>query len=331
MMTPAVFDDTFEIPAPADESTPPPATGKRPPKTQTQTRFVLANMIIGLVRSRNLARGHHLTEKWLADELSVSRTPVRAALRLLADRGIVDARERQGFFLAVEGAELDTLAGIAVPSTPEQAFYATLIRERMARRLPDSITQTELAQTFRVNRVVLLRTLSRMADEGLIERNRGHGWRFLPCLDSFEALGASYAFRLILEPAALMQPGYAADATTLDRLEAEHRRLLVDGISAGTTPGTLFGLDASFHEALARFSRNPYFVQAVQQQNRLRRLMEYRGAFSDRQIHTWVHEHLAVLNAVRAGNQPEAARMMKAHLENAQANPPETAGWAAAR
>ncbi len=322
MIRPASFHDHAEPDAvrmPGDQPMRPAAiAGGRPPKKQTQ--FVLANMIIDLARTRQLRRGHHMTEQRLASELGVSRTPVRAALRLLAERGIVNARERQGFFLAVDGPAIETDLGLAVPSTPEQSFYATLITERLAGRLPDSVTQTELTRRFRVNRVVLLRTLSRMADEGLLERNRGHGWRFLPSLDSLEALRASYAFRLIVEPAALLQPGFDASSAVLDRLEAEHRFLLEDGVDRATTAQALFALDSAFHEALARFSGNACFVQAVQQQNRLRRMMEYRGAPDDAQIHQWASEHLAILEAVRQGDQTTAARLMKLHLENALAD-----------
>lgn len=41
--------------------------------------------------------GHRLTEEELCEEFSVSRSPVREALGMLAERGLVDKRARQGY------------------------------------------------------------------------------------------------------------------------------------------------------------------------------------------------------------------------------------------
>ncbi|MFA3916456.1 hypothetical protein [Ruegeria hyattellae] len=41
-----------------------------------------------------------------------------------------------------------------------------------------------------------------MADEGLIIRNTGQGWSFVPTLDSIKSRLASYEFRSSVEPAA---------------------------------------------------------------------------------------------------------------------------------
>lgn len=46
----------------------------------------------------------------------------------------------------------------------------------------------------RGRRGVLLRVLSRIADEGVIARNRGHGWTFVPTIDSDLALAGAYDF-----------------------------------------------------------------------------------------------------------------------------------------
>ncbi len=61
-------------------------------RDKKQAQYRLANLILDTARTLRLKAGHHFTEQWLADELSVSRTPVRSALRLLATRGVVDGR-----------------------------------------------------------------------------------------------------------------------------------------------------------------------------------------------------------------------------------------------
>ena len=73
----------------------------------TQSRFVLANQILEQIRSLQLGQGRHLVESSLAERLGVSRTLARAALKLLAERGIVASRRNQGFFLVRAWDQLD--------------------------------------------------------------------------------------------------------------------------------------------------------------------------------------------------------------------------------
>ena len=68
-------------------------------RSTQQTRFRLANQILDVIRDARMEPGHHLREQPLADLIGVSRTPIRSALDLLAERGIVETRKNQGFFL----------------------------------------------------------------------------------------------------------------------------------------------------------------------------------------------------------------------------------------
>ncbi|MCS0495770.1 GntR family transcriptional regulator [Ancylobacter sp. MQZ15Z-1] len=292
-------------------------------RDKTQARHALANLILGLVGTLRLAAGHHMTEEWLAAQLSVSRTPIRAALSLLAQRGVVVARPRQGFFLAVSWDRITRQHALEIPSTPEEAFYSALLRDRLAGDLANSFTQTELARRYKVNRTVMLRALTRMGDEGLVMRNKGQGWHFLPTLDSECALHNSYDFRRMVEPAALRLPGFRADPAVLARLRADHEYALAS--EAGMNERALFELDSGFHETLVGFGGNPYCMQSVQQQNRLRRLLEYQGYANRRRVRDWVQEHLAIIAALEAGEPARAAELMRAHLDNAVAATPSPA------
>ena len=64
-----------------------------------QSRYRLANQILDVAREARFEPGHHLREQQLGDLLGVSRTPIRSALTLLAERGAVEAIKNQGFFL----------------------------------------------------------------------------------------------------------------------------------------------------------------------------------------------------------------------------------------
>ncbi len=294
-------------------------------RSSSQSRFRLANQILDVVREGRFERGHHLREQQLGDLLQVSRTPVRAALTLLAERGVVEARRNQGFFLKATPDELHRIA-IDVPSTADQDLYGEIVQDRLAGRLPASFTQAEIARRYDVDRTLLQRTLSRLVDDGLLERNAGRGWTFLPALDSGLALRASYEFRRIIEPQGLLLPDFRPDPAALDRIRLQHIYLEAHPRIASVDPKQLFETDASFHEAIAGFSGNAFVLQAVQQQNRLRRLLEFSGYANRRRVRDWCREHLAILDAVAEGDNAKAAEIMGTHLGNAySAAPPLTA------
>ena len=135
-------------------------------------RYRLANRILELIRDARFEVGHHLREQQLGDLIGVSRTPIRTALGLLAEKGIVEARRNQGFFLVKPFDQLHRIE-IDVPSSADQELYERLVKDRLAGELANSLTQSEIARRYKVDRVVMMRTLARLAEDGLVTRNRG--------------------------------------------------------------------------------------------------------------------------------------------------------------
>ncbi|WP_315833615.1 GntR family transcriptional regulator [Bradyrhizobium prioriisuperbiae] len=285
-------------------------------RSTQQNRFRLANQILDVIRDAKLEPGHHLREQQLADLVGVSRTPIRSALDLLAERGIVETRKNHGYFLR---KPFDTLhrIEIEVPTTIEEELYLQLVRDRLDNVLPNSITQSEIARRYDVDRVALTRILSRLAEDGLIARNKGHGWTFLPTLDSLVSLRGSYEFRLTLEPAGFLLPTFKADHAAIERMRLQHLYLIAHPDITSVSNTQLFETDAAFHEMCAEFCGNAFFAQAIQYQNRLRRLLEFGSYFDSRRVREWCREHLAIIEAVSAGDLAVASRRMRAHLEQA--------------
>jgi DNA-binding GntR family transcriptional regulator len=285
-------------------------------RSTQQNRFRLANQILDVIRDAKLERGHHLREQQLADLIGVSRTPIRSALDLLAKRGIVETRKNHGFFLRKPFDSLHRIE-IEVPSTIEDELYPKLVRDRLDNRIPNSITPSEIARRYKVDRVALTRTLSRMAEDGLVARNQGHGWSFQPTLDSVVSLRASYEYRLTLEPAAFLLPSFKPDQAAIERMRLQHLYLVAHPDIATVSAKQLFDTDAAFHEMFAEASGNTFFAQAIQVQNRLRRLLEFGSYVDSRRVKEWCREHLAIIEAVAAGDLAQAASRMRAHLEQA--------------
>ena len=275
----------------------------------------LANQILDFVRKARFEPGHHLREQQLADLLGVSRTPTRNALNLLVDEGIVEARRNQGFFLvkafdALQRVQLDVMSSVV------DSLYERLVNDRLSGSIANSLTQTEIARRYDVDRVTLMKTLTRMAEDGLLTRNKGHGWSFLPTLDD-AALRSGYQFRLMVEPANFLQPQFTPNAAALERSRLQHLYLASHSNSAAVSNAQLFETDAQFHEMFAEFGGNTFVIQAIQQQNRLRKLLEFAGYANRRRVRDWCTEHLAIIDAVAAGNYAQASELMRAHLSHA--------------
>lgn len=286
----------------------------QPDSTASSRR--IARQILDLISEARFDPGHHLREQHLADALGVSRTPVRAGLKELTRMGAVEARPNQGFFLLKRSNELAQLE-IEQSKSNDQKLYEQLVHDRIAGILPESFTQTEISQRYDVDRGVLTRTLVKLSEDGLIARNAGHGWRFLQTLNSDIALRNSYGFRLMIEPMALLTPNLHVDRQMLKRLRARHLRLITHPDITQVPAKEIFETDAAFHELLAEASGNLFVLQAIQQQNRLRRLLEFGSYHNKRRVKEWCEEHVAIIDALRENKQEQAAELMRKHLQYA--------------
>jgi DNA-binding GntR family transcriptional regulator len=273
----------------------------------------LARRIVGLIRQQECPAGYQLKEHWLARELGVSRSPVRAALRLLDRFGVVRTMPNQGSFLTRPASELED-GNWSLPPTEEERLHAAITRDRFQNRLDRQINVTQLVREYDASRSLVERVLARLADEGLVEREAGRGWRFPPTVDSPQVYAESYRFRLAVEPMAILDPGFRPDPKRLGELKRLHEEL-VEELSHSLPSRRVVEIDAAFHEAVGEWSHNRFIQQAIQQQTKLRRLMEYQFSSVDRKRMTQsCLEHLSILKALEADNRQEAAELMRRHI-----------------
>jgi DNA-binding GntR family transcriptional regulator len=274
-------------------------------------RLDLAAQIADLIRSEDQAPHTPLREEGLASRLGVSRTPIRGALRLLQRSGHVYYKENAGVFVA-PGAK--QAFKVPAQARPAEALYRRILADRGRRALGDTVSEAELLARYRVPRSLLSRVLIRISGEGFIERRRGHGWEFLPLLDSQGAIAESFRFRAIVESAALLEPGFKADLAEMKRVRERHRRF-VAAKSAARTATEFFDMNARFHEMLAGFSGNRFVLQAIEHIDRLRKFQEFASFTRDsRALVQSCREHLAILDALDSGDREWAAALMRRHL-----------------
>jgi DNA-binding GntR family transcriptional regulator len=252
--------------------------------------------------------GTPVAEAVLAARLSVSRTPIRAALRLLEAAGLTERRGRL-MVLADPARELPD----AEARDPVDALASAVAHARAEGRLPDMVREADVMREFGCTRGLVARAMARLSALGVVARNPAQGWHFTAGLASVAERRAAHRFRMVVEPAALRQPGYALDPAFARAMREGHEAVLarpwrdLDAVR-------FFEMNAAFHAGLAAGSGNRFFVDAVEAHNRLRALLNTDWRFGDGRAHDSCREHLAVLDALEAGENDRAAALLEDHL-----------------
>jgi|OpeIllAssembly_1097287.scaffolds.fasta_scaffold84043_2 DNA-binding GntR family transcriptional regulator len=273
----------------------------------------LAMQVVEYARREAIAPGTHLAEQHLAGVLKVSRSPVRRALAHLEALGVVEREANRGYFLR----KLPAALGAAAPRRPAdtaEEHYLRIADDRLAGRLADHVTETALMRRYDLPRRELQRILHRMEKEGWVERKPGHGWLFVALADTVEAHAQSYRFRMLLEPAAILEPGFRTDVAELERLRRD-QRMLLDGGFLRLPRSRLFEIGSDFHETIVSFSGNRFMLDALKRLNDMRRLLEYRAHLDRARLLGQCREHLRLLDLIESGKLQEASRFLRRHLD----------------
>jgi len=287
------------------------------PQARERRRVDTASLVAEvarLVQQRRATTGERLVEYRIAHDLGLSRLPLRRALTELARRGLLIASPNRGFVLAADW-DAPGFRSLTQTTDGEEAVYLRIAADRLAGTLPERVSESGLSRSYDLGRSETQRVLARMAREGWIERRPGYGWQFLPTFPTREAYLHGYRYRLLVEPAALLEPGFSISLATLDRLESEQRRIL-SAADSDLGVAEMFRSGCSFHEGLVAASGNPFMLDAVERINRMRRLMEYR-ALDPALVKAQVIDHLAILAALRRGDRAGAAELLRTHLAGA--------------
>jgi len=273
----------------------------------------LAGRILKALNEQRAGTGHHLVEQDLCRQFGVSRTPIRGALKLLADQGCVEARTNRGFVLLKPVTNVPDIDPVDPQDEEDKQLFVAIARARNSGKLPVDVAQQELVRLFDAKLPTVLRVLRQMAELGLVERKPGNGWSFMASIDSSRTRSESYAFRRAIEPAGLLQPTFQLDREwarqTRERHLAFRRKPWRDVLAV-----KFYEVNSDFHEQLARCSGNRYMLSAVQRQNQLRSFMNYQWVYGVERVHASIDEHLAILSALEAGRHHDASVLMESHL-----------------
>lgn len=280
-------------------------------RASDQLQESIARRIPAYLRASGYAAGDHISAQTLADAFRVSRSPVSAALARLAGDGILRHEPRRGYFLAADPVLADS------DPDPDNdrltQVYFRLADDRLDGQLGDIVSENLLRERYDLGQAELRALLNRIVQEGWIERRPGYGWHFSDMLTTPDALVQTYRLRAVIEPAALLDPGFHLDRRTLDHLAEVEQRLL-DGEIETMSSDALYRCGTTFHETLTAASGNPYFLDSLRRVNRIRRLLAYRANLARQRFLMQTPEHLEILKLLRRGLNSDAAVAMQHHL-----------------
>jgi len=280
------------------------------PPRRASTHALLAERILAWLQQQDPKPGDHVPERLATEAFHVSRTPVRAALALLMKRGLLQRQDHRGFFIA-PGFTMAQPA--AADGTADGPLHEAILRDRFSKRLDAEVTAAGLARRYRASRATVLRVLSGLQKDGIVERALGQRWVFRPALDSLRSLEDSHRFRMILEPAVFLQPGFALNPRRSREIKSTLAELARQDVRQLDLKRTLEA-DIAFHEAMGDASNNRFLAEAVRRQSRLRRLAAASMQVPPARLIESCREHLAILEMAEAGNLAHAADLMREHL-----------------
>jgi DNA-binding GntR family transcriptional regulator len=178
----------------------------------------------------------------------------------------------------------------------------------------ERLVELELCDRYEVSRTPVREALRRLEDEGLVIA-RDKGGRVVKGLDISDYEDV-YAVRRILEVHAVQTLSARADQIDIEALENDWR----EGYPADTTPldGSFVVPDERFHLGLARATQNAYLVESLERvHDRLRTIRSVVFTVRERLIVS-AAQHIAITEAIRAGDSDTAVRLMEAHIEQSK-------------
>ena len=296
------------------------------PRTRRNTRqnhIELAKLVVRQAQSRGLRAGDHVPEQRFAEACGVSRTPMRAAFDMLETLGFLKRRPEEGYFLVADPVE----GGAEMARQLEQTgdtLASQILRDRAARRLNEVQTVRALVQRYDTSRSAVLNALKVLDREGVVSQQPGQSWVFQPILDSTRAVDESLAFRMVLEPQAILGAGFSFDAMQANGLRQTMQRHL-DEDDARLSQGGFLRLDTEFHTFVAQCAGNTFVRASLLAHHRLRRNTQVSAAVPAFRIRQAISEHVEILDGISRGDMELAADLMVVHLRRSHKVRPDAA------
>jgi DNA-binding GntR family transcriptional regulator len=271
----------------------------------------LAHQIAEYIHAERLSHGSRLPERKLAEQFRVSRSPIGRALRLLEQHGVVSS-SGNGFVVSNSPRSISA-EELGAKQAEDQRLYLRLADDHARGLLPARASESELMRRYGASRAMILKALLRAATEGWTERLPGRGWAFIPLLTPELTYEQICRYRIIIEPAAMLEPTFVLNRPALEASCAEQIELF-ERCGNGLSPVEIFEIGSKFHRTVLACSNNHFFLSGFDHANRVRRLVEYRKTVATTHWLERCKEHARIAELLLKDEREEAAKLMRQHL-----------------
>lgn len=194
--------------------------------------------------------------------------------------------------------------------------YEELKRQLLAGdfALNGRLGEERLAVSLGVSRTPIREALLRLHAEGLVRRGADGGYE--PIAPDVRSIRNLYEVRAGLELQALRRPerfGTSHDRAMVEELRDDWRSFREETVEEADPSFVL--LDETFHVTLAEASGNPVVADLLRQVNERIRIVRSQDFMAVSRIYQTIDEHIAIADAVLAGDIDSACARFVAHLD----------------
>lgn len=187
------------------------------------------------------------------------------------------------------------------------------LRERIfAHEIPPGtwIDEQTLAAEYGISRTPLREALKVLAAEGMVTLKPRRGAYVTEVSD--RDLDDIFPVLALLEARCAHEATEHARPEDIRRLDAIHDTL--EKHAAAGNLDRFFEANQDFHRALLDLAGNRWLEQVIQDLRRVLRLTRHHSLLAQGRVAESLHEHRAILAAIRSRNAERAGELMRAHL-----------------
>lgn len=276
-------------------------------------------------------QGAVLTEAALADLVGSSRAPVRQALQLLFEDGLIARFDGRGFIVGASGTpprriKLGDYLGKLFdedgdrPMFAWQALYEDVESIVVYRSFFGRfrINENELARHFGVGRGVARDVLLKLETLGITEKDDNFRWSIVP-LDA-QRIRDLYEVREQIEPIAL--------ASGLGGLSVEHVDAMLLRLSQAlrdypdVSASTMYELELDLHQRSLQACPNKEFLNILKRTHCILTLSKHvvGSRIKRPEYEPFLAEHIGVFKMVQKRDEEGLRKAMRDHIHNSQPN-----------
>lgn len=270
-----------------------------------------------------LPHGTRLTVAAVAERLELSRSPVKRALDILAQKGLLTRDLRAGYI--VGSADLASpvaanLFKLPLPGLNTEARHPgrsswerilNEVAEATAASIPFGIYQiseTGIGEHFGVSRTITREVLSRLQERGAIGKDRASHWIAGPL--SARMLDDEHALCRLLEPAAIV------GAASLIRAMVPTMQARLARATPNSPPVEIEAIEVDLHDTCAGLQSNRRLAASLQQLRTARRVNRlFATHVVQHDESALLAEHRLVLDHLALGDGDGAAAALRHHLD----------------